>query len=442
MTATQPPKTHLFHKLRWLCLAALATGSAQAADVDLTQPVRKVEARTPARFADGTPERQVAFTLWQSDLQVDDVVGRIDSGVFCSGGKPFQYTKRLDDWLVTQLSRTFKARAVELGLSAPGDTKSVFDDKGGNAADFKLGATLLSLDYRTCGDNNVKGDVYAKVKWEVFSARRQKVVYTGIIESGHSSASRIDAKEFDQAFIRAIVDNLLGDPKFVEVIQSGGTVEDKPAKTLAPLTLMPGRVVATGVAQAAAELREAVATVESGIGSGSAFYISQEGYLLTNSHVVADAKFVRVRLAGGRSVVGEVLRVDKARDVALLRTDPVPAPVLALRRAAATVGEEVHAIGSPYGEALSGTLTRGVLSARRVLEGVAYLQSDVAINPGNSGGPLIDANGRVLGIAQVGTSAKGISLFIPIEEALDKLALTLGEAGAPETGQAAPARAR
>ena len=100
-----------------------------------------------------------------------------------------------------------------------------------------------------------------------------------------------------------------------------------------------------------------------------------------------------------------------------------------MRTAAPQVGEEVYALGSPYGQTLSGTLTRGVLSARRVLEGVAYLQSDVAINPGSSGGPLIDAQGRVLGITQLG-NAQGVGLFIPIDDVLEKLALVL-VGGAP-----------
>ena len=111
--------------------------------------------------------------------------------------------------------------------------------------------------------------------------------------------------------------------------------------------------------------------------------------------------------------------------MALLRTDPVTLPVLPLRHEEGRVGEEVYALGSPFGKVLSGTLTRGILSAKRVLEGVPYLQSDVAINPGNSGGPLIDSEGRVLGITQLQSSGQGVNLFIPIDEALEKLAVSV-----------------
>ena len=72
-----------------------------------------------------------------------------------------------------------------------------------------------------------------------------------------------------------------------------------------------------------------------------------------------------------------------------------------------------------------------MLSARRVFEGLAFVQSDVTINPGNSGGPLIDAGGGVIAIAQIGSGSKGLNLFIPIDEALARLALTLTPPAAP-----------
>jgi S1-C subfamily serine protease len=188
------------------------------------------------------------------------------------------------------------------------------------------------------------------------------------------------------------------------------------------------------VAQSGEALLKAVVTVESGTGSGSGFFIGREGYLLTNLHVVADAKFVRIKLANGRAVVGEVLRADRIRDVALLRTEPGVAPVLAVRASEPQIGEDVYAAGSPFGAQLSGSLTRGVLSARRVLESQPFLQSDVALSPGNSGGPLLDASGQVIGITQMGVAQPGrgssVNLFIPIGEALQRLGLQLQADGA------------
>jgi S1-C subfamily serine protease len=181
------------------------------------------------------------------------------------------------------------------------------------------------------------------------------------------------------------------------------------------------------MAKNATLLRSAVVTLDSGRGTGSGFFIGREGYLLTNQHVVRDAKFLKVKLATGRELVGEVLQTNTRRDVALVKTESAGAEPLAIRATEPNIGEDVYAIGSPYGERFSGTLTRGVLSGHRTLDALRFLQSDVAVLPGNSGGPLLDADGRVVGIAVRALDAgrANLNLFIPIQEALDVLAVDI-----------------
>lgn len=420
-----------------LLLAGAAT-AAHATDIDLKKPQPQGLTRTPAKIELPPGGRVMEFSKWKTIVPPNDVIGEVKPGVFCSDSRELQYTKKIDEWLHFSVEKAFKAEVVRYGFSTPDDAISVFDDKGNNGADYRVGATLMAFDYRSCGDKEQSGSAWSKVKWEVFSVRRQQVVYSGVIESSFASSKEVAEKEFDSAVMVGLVDNLLADPSFVAVITSGGVAAAAPAQAQPALRLNSGQVVGGGVDKGTPKILAAVATVESGIGSGSAFYISQEGYLLTNKHVVGDDKFVRVKLSNGRSLVGEVVRVDKARDVALLHTDPVASEALALRSDAGTVGEVVYAVGSPFGQSLSGTITRGVLSARRVFEGVPFLQSDVAVNPGNSGGPLIDASGHVIGISVIGTGAQGINMFIPIDDVLDKLSLTLGSsiAAAPS---AAPA---
>ena len=423
---------------RALLLAGAAT-AAHAADIDLKKPQPHGLTRTPAKIELPPGGRVMEFSKWKTVVPPNDVVGEIKNGMFCSDKNELQYTKKIDEWLHFALAQAFKVEAVRYGFSTPDEAISVFDDKSDSGADYRVGATLMAFDYRTCGDKEQSGSAYSKVKWEIFSVRRQQVVFSAVIESTYAAAKEVPEKEFDSAVMVGLVDNLLADPSFVSVIRSGGVAAEAPAPAQPALHVNTGLVVSGGVDKGTPKVLAAVATVESGIGSGSAFYISQEGYLLTNKHVVGDDKFVRVKLSNGRSLVGEVVRVDKARDVALLHTDPVPSEALALRSDAGTVGEVVYAVGSPFGQSLSGTITRGVLSARRVFEGVPFLQSDVAVNPGNSGGPLIDANGHVIGISVIGTGAQGINMFIPIDDVLDKLSLTLGPsiAAAPSIPTAA-----
>jgi len=411
------------------CCAAGAAGLARANDIDLSQPQPKGATLTPAKIDLPAGGRIMELSKWKTTIQGNDVVGQVGRSVFCSNTQYLTYTEKIDQWIHFSVGKAFTDETVRYGFSTPAEAISVFDDKATNGVDFRVGATLMALDYRVCGTPEQSGSVYTKLKWEVFSVRRQQVVYTAVIENTYASKRDLPEKDFDANLMHGIVDNLLADPAFVAVIRSGGAAATTQAVALPPLKVDPGALVTAGVDKGAGKILAAVATVESGVGSGSAFYISQDGYLLTNQHVVADDKFVRVKLSTGRSLVGEVVRVDKQRDVALLRTDPVATEALALRTDGGTVGEPVYAVGSPFGQSLSGTITRGVLSARRVFEGVAYLQSDVAVNPGNSGGPLLDASGRVIGISTIATQAQGINLFVPLDDVLDKLALTL-QAGA------------
>jgi len=158
-------------------------------------------------------------------------------------------------------------------------------------------------------------------------------------------------------------------------------------------------------------------------GIGSGFIISPDGVILTNAHVVRDAREVTVKLTDRREFRAKVLGSDPKTDVAVLKIDAKNLPVVPLSRTNdLKVGEWVLAIGSPYG--LESTVTAGVVSAKgRSLDesNVPFIQTDVAVNPGNSGGPLFNTRGEVVGInSQIYSQSggyQGLSFAIPIEVA-------------------------
>jgi len=159
---------------------------------------------------------------------------------------------------------------------------------------------------------------------------------------------------------------------------------------------------------------------------GSGFIISDDGYLLTNHHVVSGADKVIVRLADRRELEAEVIGSDKRSDVALLKIEAKDLPTVKLGKSnAIEVGEWVLAIGSPFG--FDHSVTAGIVSAtERALANetyVPFIQTDVAINPGNSGGPLFNLDGEVIGInSQIYTRSggfMGLSFAIPIDVAMD-----------------------
>jgi serine protease Do len=176
----------------------------------------------------------------------------------------------------------------------------------------------------------------------------------------------------------------------------------------------------------ARDVSPAVVSVGTDGGSGSGFFIRRDGVLLTNAHVVQNAARVEVGLADGRRLPGQVLGADPGMDVAVVKVDLTDAPVVPSGNSdALQVGQITIAIGNPFG--LDRTLTTGVVSAvNRSPRGVQFgglIQTDAAINPGNSGGPLLDSNGRVIGInsaifSSSGSSA-GVGFAIPINLAQD-----------------------
>ena len=160
---------------------------------------------------------------------------------------------------------------------------------------------------------------------------------------------------------------------------------------------------------------------------GSGFIISQDGYLLTNAHVVEAADEITVRLNDKREYKARVIGTDKRTDVAVLKIEPSgPLPTVSIGDPnKLRVGEWVVAIGSPFG--FDSTVTAGIVSAKgRSLPQenfVPFLQTDVAINPGNSGGPLFNLKGEVIGINSMIFSRTGgfmgVSFAIPIDVAID-----------------------
>ncbi|UYG06614.1 DegQ family serine endoprotease [Halomonas sp. M4R1S46] len=159
---------------------------------------------------------------------------------------------------------------------------------------------------------------------------------------------------------------------------------------------------------------------------GSGFIFDEDGYIMTNAHVVKDADEILVRLNDRRELEAELVGADEKTDVAVLKVEANNLPTLELGKSTnLKVGQWVAAIGSPFG--FDHSVTSGIISAiNRTLPQdvyVPFIQTDVAINPGNSGGPLFNLDGEVVGInSQILTRSggyMGLSFAIPIDVAMD-----------------------
>ncbi len=203
-------------------------------------------------------------------------------------------------------------------------------------------------------------------------------------------------------------------------VPAGQTAEPGSDEQAAAAELVPGE---EPVADAAAVIMPSVVQIQAGQGVGSGVIYDSNGLILTAAHVVEGVDTVTVRFADGEQVEGTVRGGTSGADVAVVEVDRtgLPAAELALDDDP-QVGQMAIAVGSPWG--LQGTVTSGIISAvdQAIPQGTsarAVLQTDAAINPGNSGGPLVDRQGRVIGINvsifSLSGANDGVGFAVPID---------------------------
>jgi len=152
-----------------------------------------------------------------------------------------------------------------------------------------------------------------------------------------------------------------------------------------------------------------VITVEGEKGFGSGFFISGNGYLVTNNHVVEKQKKIKIRINKDYKLDAEVVKTNFEYDLALLKVNYDSVPGLWLADSdSIDAGDPVVAIGTPLDKILSSTLTKGIISGTREFGGIRMIQTDVSINSGNSGGPLINDKGEVIGMSTLKVKANGV----------------------------------
>lgn len=423
-------KTRTLAALLWLWLAAAAPARA-----DLP-PVKQVGDQPVIEYQPGTPGRVSFLRGAKAQYETPHAkIGVLQDGWHCGSSSDIIWDDKAFRLFSKKLDKSFHSVLEQAHYPTPVTLDTVFaaptaQAKPKRMPELQVGMLIKNIEANLClQDHGSTGGVYMKVFWQAYSPETGKVEFEGITEGSFQTGAG-QGIAADQIFLKAFEQsarNLLAEQGFYKVVtQASPKAAPGGGDTLALKRIAPP---AQPLTKNVTLLRSAVVTVLNSTGSGSGFFISADGYLLTNRHVVGTEKFVKVKLATGRELVGEVLRSDAARDVALIKTEPIGVPALSLRDDEANIGEELYVLGSPLGERFSTTLTRGILSGYRTMDQQRYLQSDVAILPGNSGGPLLDTDGRVVGIAvrrlANATAMTGISFFIPIGEALTTLGLEL-----------------
>ena len=380
--------------------------------------------------ASGVPAKVTfAFARVRSKVQPGDDVGHIHTGMFCGSDSTTRAVANIEQVTNSNVKAAFKVVSREADLPLFEPELSPFESAAPRSADYLLGGVLQRMAYDACVDGvKRKGSVEVEMRWELFSTKLQRVVLakttTGAFKTDDYVTGGLDGKAYQQS-----LQALFQSPEF-KALEAGRLPDGVATPTWQPLHLRAGATIDGDPQGRADALTKAVVTIISDLGSGTGFYIA-DGYLLTDRHVVGSSKYVKVKLSSGKQLVGEVIRQDASRDVALLQTESAGVPSLRVSLADPPVGATTFAIGSPLGETLAGTFTRGVLSGVRDVNGTRLFQSDVAINHGNSGGPLLDSTSRVVGLAELTIQqTTGLSFFVPVKDALERLSVVIDDGAA------------
>jgi serine protease Do len=349
----------------------------------------------------------------------------VQGGLLCVTDQTLRWTEK-DNQIGEDAAfkRIFREEMAKAGFKMSGDPTNLFGAAEA-PTDLQIGALVTDIRMRLCffrtdfGDV-AKGAAVMDVEWQVFSVTQNRLL-ARIPTHGGYEATKF-AKNISQLAPAAFRDNvvrLAASDAFRQAVREGAA---RPAEALSPLPIAGAPIKKIPLAESA----RGVVSIFAGDSLGSGVLISNDGYVLTNHHVAGSSGRVRVRWPDGSDSVGEVIRGDSRRDVALIKTDP-KGHAVAMRHPPAQLGETVFAIGTPLDKELAGTLTRGVVSANRVIQGQSWIQSDVTVNHGNSGGPLLDESGAVIGLTAWGMAPDGapvgLNFFIPIDDALRALAL-------------------
>jgi serine protease Do len=310
------------------------------------------------------------------------------------------------------------------GFNAVGAENLVFDKDDGERADIVLGGTVKEL---SCKQMQRELRCSVGIEWQLLDRERDEVVYQALTRFAAFQLPRDNDAAVGKTLTIGALRSLMDRPRFRTLLSAEGQGLPDDAAEYQPATFTRCDAQARELPGDFDAIADGTVIIKSGGGIGSGFTLGADGLVMTAAHVVASGK-LEIRTHDGKTFQGRVVRISRKHDVALVSVGTLVAarPCLPLESAPQTPGTDVYAIGSPGGEQLGFSLSRGIVSGLRTIGDVPLIQTDASLSPGNSGGPLVDRQGRVVGVVSrkiAGHAVEGLGFAIPIQAGLDALKL-------------------
>ncbi len=419
-------------KMTKFLLIALALATAACA-----ASVTQVEVKAPIIISDPVKIKPVAITKVIAKIPRGEDVGVYQIGGFCIDNTRILWrTGSKVNLSSEELVDVFREELEVNGWPVVGSTDDLFSGYDVSGAELLIAAKVIELEAAICqphvgfGNFRSKGSMRMKVEWQIYNPSRKSTI--GSIKTSGSALLQdlVGNAEYDlmsESFAVA-VNNLLASDRFRDLVERS-SFSAYPTEQTVKYEVKNLNIIYGSPQEALENAKLSTVVVRTATGHGSGFVFGDGQMILTNAHVVGEARNVTIVTSSKITLQGRVEEVDKGRDIALITISGVHLPPLRISLDKPRLTETLYAIGAPLDEEFSSTVTQGIFSAQRTFDGYSWMQSDVSINPGNSGGPLLNSMGHVVGIStavfQSNGSQVGLNLFIPIEDGLDFIGVRL-----------------
>jgi S1-C subfamily serine protease len=324
-----------------------------------------------------------------------------------------------------------------------GQSAKLFSDqkKGKRSPRFILGAKIIDLGVEITWDDKLRwasrhvARIRLVIEWQVLDNAQRKVVYT---TRTNTTSVEHSYNSYTNAVLLSAYEIALGeflmDGKFAELVNKTKASDPLPnmeivgVETSTKIPQVP-KLVFESSSEMIQAATLACVTIETDAGHGSGVLMSSTGLILTANHVIEGVNRIDVILSTGLKLEATLVSSDESHDVALLKIPGSGYKALPVGDSQqATLGTDVFTIGTPTDIELGQSVSKGIVSGKRKVEEIVYIQTDVSVSPGNSGGPLINPKGEVIGIIQkklIGNGIEGVGFALPIETVLKQLGIAV-----------------
>ncbi|TVR41125.1 MAG: hypothetical protein EA392_02275 [Cryomorphaceae bacterium] len=312
------------------------------------------------------------------------------------------------------------------------DTKSDLFETGGDKrsekARYLLGGEITDI---WISVTKLQAHAVMEISWALYDRRVREVIFE-TRSYGFGKGSEQGRDHWDDSFKNA-AENLAADDNFIGflmTLDTDVTIEGEGEHAFEDMYLSPATPLSnlSGSGLIKRCIESSVTILREDGAGGSGFLISTDGKIITNKHVVGEHSKVEVVLSNGLRLPAEVSRVAEDADLALVELEMgsgfKPLPLALGDESAFDIGDDVFAIGTPLAEELGQTVSKGMVSGKRVFDNKKHIQTNMSVNRGNSGGPLLNLKGEVIGVVTWkigGDSVEGLSFAIPVDEITNTL---------------------